>query len=319
MHDTTVKRLDNASEFFIMTPMVKALHDTLKQWTWCGLTGGVIVGEARGGKSKSIISLNDAIPSREGGSIPVFKISIGERDKKTVREVHARIARKLGFAVRARDSADDLAFNIKTCLMEVALTNEARQVILIIDEAQFLTFDQLPAFAEIYNDLFDAHFNCIIFFIANADLFVPLAEQILREENTYIRERFFNHIHTFYGVRNVNELKACLRQYDKYIVVPEDKVTATEYYCPHLYRSGWRLAHIALPLWQHYREEYMKPLHHTSWRMSQMIRSVNILLMDYLPQYERHLDEDTLKAIIVRSLEAAAIRPNLRNLVRRAC
>jgi len=34
-------RLDNASEFYIKTPMGKLLHNTLEQWIWCGLTGGV--------------------------------------------------------------------------------------------------------------------------------------------------------------------------------------------------------------------------------------------------------------------------------------
>jgi len=64
MTNETIKRLDNASDFFIMTPMIKTVYATLKQWTWCGLTGGVIVGDSRNGKSMAMKSMSDTITSR---------------------------------------------------------------------------------------------------------------------------------------------------------------------------------------------------------------------------------------------------------------
>lgn len=304
-------RLDSASQFFIMTPMAKLLHDTLKQWTWCGMTGGVIVGEARNGKSMAIKSLKDIMTSRTGENIPVFRISIGDRDLKTIRSVFKRVAHALGQTVKNSYSADDLAMPIKMHLADAAMMNSTRQVIMIIDEAQLLTIQQISVFAEIYNDLFEIDHNCTIYFIANENQFGKLAKKLIKDENKYLRERFFSHVHHFYGLRSAADVKHCLRQYDQYVLDDHDNHTATEYYCPNLYKTGWRYSKMAKPLWQLYYENYMIPLNHTSWSMSQFVRTANILLMDYLPDYEEQLNQEIIEGLIIQSLDAAGIKPTI--------
>lgn len=315
MTDATIKRLDSASDFFIMTPMIKRVEDTLKQWTWCGLTGGVIVGDSRNGKSKAIKSLSNTITSRNGEKIPVFRISIGDRDIKTIRSVFYRIAHTLGHKVKKSDSADDLALIVNIHLSDASTINNTRQVIMIIDEAQKLTIEQLSAFAEIYNDLAEIDVNCTIYFIADENEFPRLAKQLLKGKNKYLRERFFNHVYRFYGLQNIEDVRACLAGYDHFIINDKNGCSATEYYCPVLYQSGWRLTDIAEPLWQIYYEEYKIPLDHTSWNMDQFVRTTNTLLMDYLPRYQDQLNQDITQGIIIRSLEAANIKPSIEQFV----
>jgi len=315
MENETLKSLSNASEFFIMTPMVKRLQDTLKQWTWCGLTGGVIVGDSRNGKSKAVKNQSGTMTSRNGEKIPVFRISIGERDIKTIRSVFYRIAHTLGHKIKKNDSADDLALLINIHLADASTTNNTRQVIMIIDEAQKLTIDQLSAFAEIYNDLFEIQTNCTIYFVADENEFPQLAKKLLEDKNKYLRERFFNHVYRFYGLQNIEDVRACLDGYDHFVINEDEGCVATEYYCPVLYQSGWRLTDIAKPLWQIYYEEYKIPLNHVSWNMDQFVRTTNTLLMDYLPRYQEQLNQDITEGIIIRSLEAANIKPSIRQFV----
>lgn len=315
MENETIKRLDSASDFFIMTPMVKRLQDTLKQWTWCGLTGGVIVGDSRNGKSKAVKNQSGTMTSRNGEKIPVFRISIGERDVKTIRSVFFRIAHTLGHKIKTRDSADELALLINIHLADAAMINSTRQVIIIIDEAQNLTIEQLSAFAEIYNDLSEIEVNCTIYFIADENEFPTLANKLLKENNKYLRERFFNHVYRFYGLQSIEDVRACLDAYDHFVINKDNGNTAVEYYCPILYQSGWRLADIAKPLWQIYYEEYKIPLNHSSWNMDQFVRTVNTLLMDYLPRYQDQLNQEITEGIIIRSLEAANIKPSIRQFV----
>ena len=311
MKKETLKRLENDSDFCILTPMIKRVSDTLKQWIWCGLTGGVIVGDSRNGKSMAIRNLSDTIMSRYGEKIPVFRISIGDRDVKTIRSVFFRIAHTLGQKVKKTDSADELALLVNMHLTDAAMLNGTRQVILIIDEAQKLTLAQFSAFAEIYNDLNDAHTHCKIFFIADENEFPRIAKLLLLPKNKYLRERFFNHIYRFYGLQNVADVRVCLAGYDQFIMDEKNGNTATDYYCPVLYQSGWRLTEIAEPLWQIYTEEYMRPLNHTSWNMDQFVRTVNTLLMDYLPRYQEQLNQEITEGIILRSLEAAKIKSSI--------
>ena len=111
------------------------------------------------------------------------------------------------------------------------------------------------------------------------------------------------------------DTRACLSSYDRFVIDEESRCTATEYYCHKLYNSEWRLADLAEPLWQTYYEEYMIPLNHTSWSMDQFVRTTNTLLMDYMPRYQDQINQDVTQGIIIRSLEAANIKPSIEKFV----
>lgn len=303
--------LENSSSFQITTPMVRELHDRITHWTWCGLNGGVIIGEARSGKTFAIRALADHITSRAGQKIPVVRCSYGELDRKTIREAFSKTAKALGCQFKERATSDTLSEMIIKKLAEMAIINESRKVILIIDEAQFLRVEQLNAFAQIYNELFEAGVNCVIFFVANEDRFAPLAKELMKQENSYLRERFFVNVHNFYGIRNAAELKKCLGEFDKYIVDIQNGMSATQKFCPHLYEQGWRISSLSGQYWTHYCEQYKKPLKQKSLRMNQFIRATNILLMDYLPECKDSDDTVYMEAAIIKSLEAACITPDL--------
>ena len=306
--------LEDASAFWIPTPMARALENRIEAWVRCGHTGGLIIGEARLGKTKAVKALQHRLQNRSGQPIQVLYTHYGLRDVETIRAVFAKVARALDFEVQ-RKTADVLLENIVIRLTDAALANDTRQVVLIVDEAQLLTIDQLNAFAEIYNDLVNVHINCSVFFIANQDQFHSLGKALLRAENRYLRERFFNNFDYFFGIRSEGELKDCLHEYDNLIVSESPPLCATEYFCPALYRQGWRLADIAPLYWRHYRERYGIPQGLTSWGMAQFTRATNLLLMDYLPGCADRTNLAMLEACVVKSLEGAGIAPSLVSLV----
>jgi hypothetical protein len=302
--------LEDASGFWIPTPMAETLKSRIEAWIHCGHTGGLIIGEARLGKTKAVKALEHQLTNRSGQPIHVFYTHYGLRDVGTIRAVFAKIARALDFSVR-HQTADILLESIVIRLGEAALSNNTRQVVLVVDEAQLLTIAQLNAYAEIYNDLVNLHINCVIVFVANQDQFHSLRQALLRQENRYLRERFFNNFDYFYGIRSEAELKTCLGGYDALAVSTSPVMCATEYFCPSLYRQGWRLANIAPVYWRHYRERYAIPLGLTSWGMAQFTRATNLLLMDYLPHCDDVADSVTMEACVIKSLEGAGILSSL--------
>ncbi|MCL7944673.1 ATP-binding protein [Marinobacter sp. ATCH36] len=306
--------LEDASGFWIPTPMAAALKATLEQWIQCGHTGGVIIGEARLGKTRALKALGKQMTNRSGQPIHLFYMHYGRRDTQTVRAVFAKIAKSLGFDVK-RQTADALLDCIVTRLGEAALANDTRQVVLIVDEAQLLTTGQLNAFAEIYNDLVNLNINCVVIFIANQDQFAELGRALLLRQNRYLRERFFNNLDYFYGIRSESELAECLAGYDAFYVTEHPRQTVTEYFCPDLAKDGWQLASLAPFYWRQFRERYGTRLGIASWGMAQFVRATNLLVMDYLPYCQEKDDLATQEAAIIKSLEAAGIEPSLVNVV----
>lgn len=295
--------------------MVKRLHQRVIQWTWCGYTGGVIAGPSRCGKSTALRALDNSITTRDGEAIPLFRVTYGERDTRTIRSVFNKVARTLGYKVKTNHRSDDLLEMICLALADASIANRTRQVILVVDEAQILTIQQLSCFAEIYNVLYELRTNIVIIFAANSDQFQPLAEQLLQKKNTYLRERFFSQVYEFHGIQTEQELADCLRGYASYLMDDVDRITAWELYCPHLIKLGWTLDKIAPLYWRLYDELYREPLGQTSWPMSQYVRATNILLMDYLSGMKDPEDTDYLEGCITNSLEAAGIRPSLAKIM----
>lgn len=309
-------QLANASGFCIRTPMMADLHRQIDEWTQCGHTGGLILGEARQGKTKAIYALSEALRNRKLQTIPLFRVHFGRRDLDSVRAVFAKIARSLGYQVGRNQTSDELQERISIRLAEAALVNDDRKVVLVVDEAQTLKLQQFDAFAELYNQLFEMRINFIVFFVANQDLFQPLARALLTDEYRYLRERFFNNLTFFHGIRTESELNACLAGYDSYQVTDNGQtMSATAFFAPTLYNQGWRLADISSIYWHLYRQGYGIPLRHHAWGMSQFIRTTNILLMDYLPLCESPEDVSVLEVCCIKSLKGSGIEPALATLL----
>ena len=308
--------LEDASKFWIPTPMASRLRDRIEQCLQCGDTGCVIVGEARLGKTSAIRRILSELSNRSGERIHVFYTHYGQRDTETVRAVFAKIARALGAEV-GRQTADKLLDWITVHLADAAQANSTRQVALLIDEAQLLSAKQLNAFAEIYNELVVMRINCAIFFVANLDQFRPLARTLMKIENRYVRERFFYNLEYFYGIRSEGELAACLNQYDEYRLDDGSERRVTECFYPELYEQGWRLASIAPFYWRYYRENYGLPLGQDSFGMAHFVRATNLLVMDYLPYCTGKDDSALIEACVVKSLAGAGIEPSLVSLTGR--
>ncbi len=304
----------DVSQIIITTPMISELHTTLKHWVWCGFTGGLISGDARLGKTQAIRSLSDAIPDRNGDPIPICRVVYGKRDVKTIRSTYYRISKSIGKSYPKSATADDMLSDLLIYFADTAVKNQNRKVVVIVDEAQELTIEQMSVFAELYNELEEIGTHIAIFFVANRDRFKPLAEKILLQENRFIRERFFNYIHMFYGIRSLSELKQCLAIYDKTIVKTSGTTcTLTNYYCPKAHKTGFILQDIAEPLWTLWSDNYGNRFGYDSWGMTYFIRTISIILMDYFPIYFEN-SPDIIEDILSKSLEAAGNEPTLSTL-----
>lgn len=301
---------NDISQIKIKTPMVEALHATLVQWILCFFTGGLIVGDARLGKTEAIRLLTDFIRDHDGDPIPIFRVSYGLRDKNTIRAVYDRIARSLKKPTRKSMTADDLLGDLLMHFADASVANRNRRVVLIIDEAQELLVDQLFAFVELFNELEELGVKLSVFFVANKDRFTPLANQLLKTENRFIRERFFNYIYVFQGIRSLEELRTCLSYYDQESIDTSDSRTWMQYYCPRAVNAGFRLSDISENLWDLWNKDFANHFGYESWGMTYFIRTIAIVLRDYFPGYWS-CDVDRIQEILEKSLAAAGNEPTL--------
>lgn len=291
----------NPSEFFIETPVLKRLEDQLHHWLRTGMTGGLILGKYRIGKTRAIEYVSSRLINRYKESIPVKRITISLRDVRTVASVFKNLCFALDIPINQRTTADDMANDLTHCLGEMAIENTTKQVVLIVDEMQRLNVNQINAFSELYDNLSQLKINLSVFFVGNLGSSYPLLETIMDEKYELIRGRFFTHTFDIYGLQNRKDIHFCLKEFDKYY---------TEYYLPNDFKQGWRLASLSSATWDIFEDNYKKPLKLDSWAMQYFIAAIRILLVDYLPRYDVN-DNEAVDEMIIASIDASGLAPNL--------
>ena len=249
VYPATVHPLLELKAVRLQTPAFERLVDTLTEWLWSGATGGFIVGAPRIGKSWAARSLRDQLKLRDGRAVPVFYMSIVDRDTKTIAEVSRRACIDQDLPVPVRANADQLSEQFLTHVCDAQVEASVRTAVLIVDEFDHLTPRQFNAFAELFNRLDQLHRTMMTVFIGNKAEAMALLDRMSGDEYRRIRGRFFKRFTEYYGIRDRAELTELMKQYDT-LRHPQNGPTYCGAFLPKEVNAGWRLTSLSKDLWR---------------------------------------------------------------------
>ena len=184
------------------SPAFQHLVATLTEWLWGAATGGFIVGAPRTGKSWAARSLANHLKLRDGRVVPVFYMSIVDRDTKTIAEVSRRACIDQQLPITARATADRLSEQFLTHVCDVQIEAGVRTAVLVVDEFDHLTPRQFNAFAELFNRLDRQHRTMMTVFIGNKAEALRLLNTMTGDDYLQIRGRFFKRFSEYFGILN---------------------------------------------------------------------------------------------------------------------
>lgn len=299
------------------TPMVNALLNEVTYWLYQGIPGGFVIGHSRAGKSKALELIAPDIRDRQGQSIPYRKIYIGDRNANTVKFVWRAMCRSSRIPIKRNAVTDDYVDQYTTSILEEMQEKEAKQLVLLVDEAQRLQAPQFNAFAELYDMLEMEGKHLTTIFFGNIDECATLFESFSCPDFNHVRGRFGVRLYKFTGVSDHKSCKACLSAYDNTRFPASNGPTYTEICLPKRYKSGWRLASLSQEVWAAYSEKVRIGKHVPTWPMAYFVATINVLLLDYLPRFDV-LDNDLVCESIEQSLQASNVLEFLINPARKA-
>lgn len=297
------------------TPAFQELVRTLTEWLWCGATGGFVVGAPRVGKSWAARSLTGQLKQRDGRPVPVFYMSMVDRDTKTIAEVSRRACIDQQLPIPGRANADRMSEQFLTHVCDVQLEAGVRNAVLIVDEFDHMTPRQFNAFAELFNRLDQLHRTIMIVFIGNKAEALKLLDSMTGDIYKRIRGRFFKRYSEYFGIRNRAELEGLMRQYDT-LRYPKNGPTYCAAFLPKAVNGGWRLAGLSRDLWRVYAQ-IANEVELESWGLEYAVGTLNVLVTDLLPNYGwldiedellreavllTHVADDFVKALPVRAV-----------------
>ena len=298
------------------TPAFLELVEILTTWLWSGASGGFIVGAPRIGKSWAARSLTNQLKQRDGQPVPVFYMSMVDRDSKTIAEVSRRACIDQELPINARANADRLSEQFLTHVCDVQVKAGVRTAVLIVDEFDHMEPRQFNAFAELFNRLDQLHRTMMTVFIGNKAEALKLLDSMSGDKYKRIRGRFFKRFSEYFGIRNRDELADLMRQYDT-LRYPDKGPTYCAAFLPKAVNEGWRLAGLSKDLWRIYAQIALD-FELESWGMEYVVGTLNVLVTDLLPNYGwqdiddellreavllTHLADDFVKALPVRAMQ----------------
>jgi hypothetical protein len=238
---------------------IERLGQTLRLWQRAGVTGGVLLGTTRIGKTHAV---DDCIKHiRQIMPSPCFATRINWKlsSRPTERTFLGRMLEGLEYALIERRSLANLERALVLRLQTSAHDAGGRRCVLFIDEAHHLTNSDYQWLCHLFNELHDRHIALMVLLIGQPEM--RGGRTLLREGgDTQVIGRFMRAEFVFDGIRGDSDLQVLLRWIDDQSEFPAG--SGQSYLAPFLPRAlgaGFRLDRLAGRLWQTYAA--WRPLH----------------------------------------------------------
>jgi len=230
----------NDGSYIFVTNEVGLMYEKVNIWINNRVPGAIIYGRPRIGKTSSIDYIMLVLQSSWGSRANFYSMTTNHYSKLTERIFFEEMLKSVGHAEINKGTAVDKRRRLINFLVGKASITSAKKIIFFIDEAQRLSEKHYDLLMDIYNELHANNITLTTILVGQPEL--KLIRKSYYGYKDMIRERFMLEMHEFHGIKDLNDLKLCLSQYDKELCYPENSTwTFTKYFFPKQFENGFRL------------------------------------------------------------------------------
>jgi hypothetical protein len=242
------------TRYILGTPVINRFHDEVCQWIDNRVTGGMIYGRPRLGKTRAILYLSKALPQRFGRKLPIINLPCRNYRAPSESAFFEDLLRAAGHALPKKGKSTEKRDRLREFLSEKVDSSKQDRLILFVDEAQKLHEHQYNWLIDLHNELDENSISLVVLLVGQPELAHQHSAFNLTKKSQIIG-RFMVHRLEFHGLRSVKDVEVCLTGYDEASEYPANSGWSfTQYYFPAAFFNGWRLASLADDLWEAFRQ-----------------------------------------------------------------
>ena len=241
--------------YAVFTPPIQDLVNNIADWIDQQETGAYIYGPSRFGKTTAIQNyLRDMLIERFGRSVPLViwnrpyfggRLSEGRFWRDILRALNCKLADQQG---KLTDVYRD---QVLSSLMAEAIQAHVQYVVLVIDEGQAISDEELQWLLGLQNELTLRCGIRLTVILVGAHQIGYVFSSLAMTSNRHLAARFLSAYAPFNGLRSAQEIEFALAGYDEDSEWPPSSgTTYTSYFAPEAYARGFRLSDSADLLWQ---------------------------------------------------------------------
>lgn len=239
--------------YALYTAPIDEMCKQVERWVDARITGAYIYGLSRIGKSKAVRDWFPALLRESyGDRLAVFRLIYAQQNQSSQLSFLKRIAHGINHNHIKASGASDLEWRIASYFIVRGLKATLRQVVLFVDEAQYMTEIEFHTLCNLQNLVEDAGVRLSVIAVGTHQI-QQQSQTFILAHNAHLSARFLAHRARFRGIRSAGELRYVLNGYDETTDWPEGSGTSyTKYFFPGAYENGFRLANCTGILWDIY-------------------------------------------------------------------
>lgn len=233
----TIKHPIESGNFLIPTPQIQELSQTIQWWLENRITGAVIYGKPRIGKTSAMMLIGETL-LKGVYNIPYSYMSAVQESKPSESSFYSNLLQAVNHPKPNNRNKAQKRIQLLDYFLVIARDSQQDRLVLMIDEAQNLTEYHYDWLISLYNELYFRDVQLITFLVGQEQL--NLQKQTFLEMGmAQIVGRFMVDSQEFYGIRSKHEIKEVLKAFDSKIEFPEGSgVSYTNYF----FKSGLHLS-----------------------------------------------------------------------------
>lgn len=242
-----------SGNYVLHTKIIEELEERLTTWIEMRVTGALIIGKQRQGKTKARRIVAGKIANKFP-NLAVIEVSCQHELKCTEKNFFIQLLAQSGHAViNRRKDAQALRSQLYEYFKMIAEKNENGWIVMFFDDAQLLQDDQYAWLMDIHNEMqkFGIHLGC--YFFGQPEL-LHQKSSFKQAKKYHLIARFMLHEYPFCGLRSPNDLQYCLHGYDMSEFPKGSGISFSAHYFPEAFAAGWRVASLTSSIWDAFVE-----------------------------------------------------------------
>lgn len=268
--------------YTLITPMIESLNSEIVQWIKNGVTGGIIEGDPRLGKTKCRRFVGFAL-SRHFPRLPVYSMIGRLYAHPSERVFFGDLLKAFRHSMYAEGSAAQRRDRLIEGVGGLVQSSGQEKIVLLIDQAHRLQEMHYDWLVDFHDELSERGIELFVFLFGQREL-TSIRDELRRAGKTQIIGRFMVDRLEYHGIRSLSEMKACLSCYDEHARFPEDTDwTFTRYFLPDAFAKGWRLSQHAAAFWKAFEDVRRHGVMHGPMEipMQHFVRTVERFLTEF--------------------------------------
>ncbi|MCK1988215.1 ATP-binding protein [Lysinibacillus fusiformis] len=235
----------DTGKYLIATNEIDKLCYIVGNWIDNRFPGAIIHGRPRLGKTRAIKYLIKVLPKELNQNIPMFHIKCKTYKNPSENNFFEDLLDGVGHAVPELGRPSEKRVRLKHFFINTAEKSKQNKIVIFIDDAQKLTAIQYDWLMDVYNEL-DEYGIVLTTILVGHDELIDRRKRFIKNKDFQIVGRFMSDSYQFNGVKDVEDFKILLEQYDEGTEFPvNSNLSYTQFYFRDHFENGFRLVNYA--------------------------------------------------------------------------